>query len=301
MRTAVIVNEEGGSSTGADNDVTVDTIRAAFAQYGAECTIMAVPGGDIAKTARQAVQDGFEKIIAGGGDGTISTVAAVLAGTSIPLGVLPLGTLNHFGKDLGLPLALEDAVETAVHGVPKRVDVAEVNGRIFINNSSLGLYPHLVRRRDGFIERLGLGKWSAMALALLHVAGSFPLYTVTVEVEDRTVTTATPLVFIGNNRYDMSLLELGNRTHLDAGELCVYLARCSGRFCLLRFALRTLFGALDQSKNFELSVVRQLMLDTRQPSVRVALDGEVVTMAPPLHYRVRPRDLVVIVPQHAQE
>lgn len=261
--------------------------------------MFAVAGRDIAKAVQQAVEQGFDKIIAGGGDGTISTVATALAGTSIPMGILPLGTLNHFAKDVGIPTTLADAVHTAIHGQLKRVDVAEVNGRIFINNSSLGLYPHLVRGRDGFIERLGLGKWSAMALAFLRVAGKFPLYQITVQADGHTTTTTTPLIFIGNNQYDMSLLELGNRTRMDAGELCVYVARCTGRFCLFRFALRAVFGTLEQSKNFESSVVQQLRIDTRRRKVRVSLDGEVTTLQPPLLYRTRPRDLVVVVPYEA--
>ncbi len=301
MNTAVIINQHGGSSTGADNDLTVETIRAAFARCGAQCTVLAVAGDKIADAARQAVQDGFEKIIAGGGDGTISTVASVLAGTPIPMGILPLGTLNHFARDIGLPLSLEEAVETTVHGVQKRIDVAEVNGHVFINNSSLGLYPHVVRRRDGFIERLGIGKWSAMALAFLRVFGKLPLYTLLVEVQGKPETITTPLVFIGNNRYDMSLLELGNRTRIDAGELCVYIARCSGRLCLFRFALRTLFGVPDQSKNFEYLVVRQIRINARQRLVRVARDGEVANLTSPLHYRIRPLDLVVMVPQQKDE
>ncbi len=300
MKIAVIVNENGGSSTGADNDITVDTIRSAFSQCGVSCTILAVPGSDIKKTAQQAVHDGFEKIIAGGGDGTISTVASALSGTSIPMGVLPLGTLNHFAKDLGIPATLDEAVHTAVHGVQKEIDVAEVNGHIFINNSSLGLYPHLVKGRDGLIERLGIGKWSAMALAFWRILGKFPLYTLTVEAHGKATTAITPLVFVGNNQYDMSLLELGNRTRIDAGELCVYMAQCSGRFGLLVFALRAVFGTLNQSKNFESSVVRQIRIDTRRRSLRVALDGEVMTLSSPLLYRVRPRDLVVMVP-HPEE
>lgn len=300
MKIAVVVNEHGGSSTGANNDITAETIRAAFTDYGVQCTVLAVPGAQIAHTAKQAMRDGFEKIVAGGGDGTMSTIAAVLAGTRIPMGILPLGTLNHFAKDLGIPPALSDAVYTAVHGEQHEIDIAEVNGRTFINNSSLGLYPHMVKGRNGFIERLGLGKWSAMALAFLRVIDRLPLYSITVQAHGTVEKATTPLIFIGNNRYDMSLLELGNRERLDAGELSVYMARCSEHFCLLRFALRAVLGSLDQSKNFESEVVQHLEISARRKSLRVALDGEIVRMKPPLRYRIRPRDLVVVLPQTAQ-
>jgi len=295
MKTAVIINKNGGNGT----EATAATIRSTVEQQKDTCTLFMVTGEEIARTVEQAVQR-FDKIIVGGGDGTISTAAAVLAGTSVPLGVLPLGTLNHFAKDLGLPLSPEEALDVALHGVQKRVDVAEVNGRIFINNSSLGLYPHLVKKRDGFIERLGLGKWSAMALSFFHVFGKFPLYTITAGANGTSITTATPLVFIGNNRYDISLLELGNRTRIDEGILSVYIACCSGRFCLFRFALRALFGALDQSKHFESTAMQHMRIDTRRRLVKVALDGEVATMTPPLQYRIRPQNLVVMVPKPTQ-
>src|SRR4051812_49788191 len=104
---------------------------------------------------KQAVQDGCEALVAGGGDGTINTAASQLVDGDIPLGVIPLGTLNHFAKDLGIPLELEGAAKVVLDGSVCRVDVGEVNGRVFLNNSSLGMYPAIVRLRDRY--RVGGG------------------------------------------------------------------------------------------------------------------------------------------------
>ena len=117
--------------------------------------------------ARSALADGAKTIVAAGGDGTVSAIASALAGSAVAFGVLPLGTLNHFAKDLNIPLVLEDAAKTIAAGHSIAVDVGEVNGRTFINNSSLGLYPHIVRHRETQQRRLGRGKWPALAWATL--------------------------------------------------------------------------------------------------------------------------------------
>src|SRR3954451_10797613 len=115
---------------------------------------------DIATLARQAARTSEAVIVAAGGDGTIGAVAAALVGSDKILGVLPVGTLNHFAKDLKIPLDLENAVLTIAKGETAAVDVVEVNVRIFINNSSLGLYPHIVSRREAQQQRLSRGKWT---------------------------------------------------------------------------------------------------------------------------------------------
>ncbi len=158
----VILNRHAGSAAESA------AVEAALREAGAEPEIqLAGSGGELCALAKQAAASAHETIVAGGGDGTINAVASVLVGTAKRLGVLPLGTLNHFAKDLGIPLALPLAAQTAAQGRETAVDVGEVNGRIFLNNSSLGLYPRIVRDRERQQERLGRGKWPAFAWALL--------------------------------------------------------------------------------------------------------------------------------------
>ena len=139
-----------------------------FARHGAQAKILvAQDGDDISALVRQETQHGCALIVAGGGDGTVNAVASVLAGTDIVLGVLPLGTLNHFAKDLLLPLELEGAVDNLFTGQTIQVDVGEVNGKLFLNNSSLGIYPVIVRQREKLQEH-GRGKWSAFVQAVVY-------------------------------------------------------------------------------------------------------------------------------------
>ena len=130
-------------------------------------------GEEVVELARRAAQSDSRIIVAGGGDGTINAVASAVINTDKTFGVLPLGTLNHFAKDLHIPLDLEDAVRTVLAGHTTQVDVGEVNERIFLNNSSLGLYPRLVHEREKK-QQLGSRKWTAFFWAGVAVLRRYP-------------------------------------------------------------------------------------------------------------------------------
>src|SRR5947199_3052283 len=142
----VIIHCASGGRAGADAERAVTE---AFASCGSRVRVrLAREGSELTELARSAVSNGARAVVAGGGDGTVSAVASALVGTDKALGVLPLGTLNHFAKDLCIPLEVVGAARNVCEGREVSVDVGEVNGRVFINNSGLGLYPHIVRRRE---------------------------------------------------------------------------------------------------------------------------------------------------------
>ncbi|HEU0106646.1 MAG TPA: diacylglycerol kinase family protein, partial [Vicinamibacteria bacterium] len=223
--------------------------------------------------------------------------AGGLAGTGKPMGVLPLGTLNHFARDLGIPTLLEEAVRNVAEGIVREVDVGEANDRVFVNNSSLGLYPAAVALRDAWMTRQGMQKWAAMGRAALDTLRRFPVVRLTLRLPEGSLNVTTPMVFIGNNRYEAKLFSLGKRPALDEGDLWVYLARDAGRFRFLRLALRALIGRLDDSRDFQGLCVKEMLVEDRRRMLRVAFDGELSHVAPPLRYQIRPRALRVIVPR----
>src|SRR5438445_2199881 len=252
-------------------------------------------GPELLKLARRAVKNDYQTIVAGGGDGTVSAVAGVLAGTRKTLGVLPLGTLNHFAKDLQLPLDIDGAMETIMAGRTVQVDVVEVNGRTFINNSSLGLYPRIVKEREKQ-QQLGWGKWPAFVWAAITVLRRYPLLNVRLSLDGKQLARRTPFVFIGNNEYEMEGFNIGRRACLDKGELRLYITHRTGRLGLLRLAVRALLGGLRNERDFTALRTREIWIETRHRRLHVAFDGETTIMVPPLHYRVRPGALRVIVP-----
>jgi len=267
-----------------------------FRAAGAKADIVvAATAYEIGEIAEAAAQENYEMIVAGGGDGTVSLVASALIGSGKVLGVLPLGTLNHFAKDLRIPIDLEEAAQNLVSGSPVQVDVGEVNGQFFLNNSTLGLYPTLVREREKQ-QRLGWGKWPAFVWAAISALRRYPFVSVRVSVEDKLVTTKAPFVFVGNNNYVMERLNIGTRERLDTGELSLYMTKRTGRMGLVRLALRALLGRLRNEKDFMAMSAREFNIAMKSSRVRVAIDGEVNILKAPLEYRIKPRALTVIVP-----
>ena len=294
----MIIN--GGAGAGHDDEAASD-LRAKFRAHGCEAEVtLANSGADMIAAARKAIADGVQVVVAGGGDGTLNAVASVMAGSGVDFGVLPLGTLNHFAKDLGIPLELDEAVRNVAEGRRVKVDVGQVNDRIFLNNSSLGLYPDIVRDREKQQNRLGRGKWLAAAWAAVAALRRFPFLDVGVGVDGRQHARRTPFVFIGNNEYTMQGLAIGERQRLDGGTLSLYVAQRPGRLGLVRFAWRALCGRLAQERDFDVMLSDTFDIKTRHRRLRVATDGEVTVMTTPLHYRIRPAALAVIVPQQKQ-
>lgn len=266
-----------------------------FRSHGVEARIrLARNGSEIGSLARRAAKERAAVVVAGGGDGTMNCVAGALVGSDTPLGILPLGTLNHFAKDLGIPLDLEGAVTAVCSGQFTRIDVGEVNGRIFLNNSSLGIYPWIVREREKE-EGKSYSKWGAFGWAAMSVLRRYPLLRVRLRADNLDeAEVATPFVFIGNNRYEATGLRIGARQVLDSGQLWVCRAPPVGRSRLLLLAMQHLFGV--QRDDLAIFEAREVRIRTEAARVPVATDGEVIFMQSPLHYHNRSRALAVMAP-----
>jgi len=289
----VIANTAAGSA----RDEALERIVARLREAGAQPQLLRASNGEeLERLARRALDAGAPLVAAAGGDGTMSAVAGALAGTSGALGVLPLGTFNHFARDLGIPLELDEAVATLLRGARRTIDVGEVNGRVFVNNSSIGLYPAIVRQREKQRRRLGRSKWHAMAWAMHAVLRSHPFLNLRLEVDGIEHHRRTPFVFVGNNVYRMEGFDIGARSRIDCGELSVYLAQRRGRAAFLALSARALVGRLHQGNDFESASVRELRIDSRHRRMLVALDGEVESMELPLEFRIRPAALHVVAP-----
>jgi len=291
MKIEVILNARSGTD---DKKDVQRRLQEVFVASGIDAHIsIARTGAGVAELAQRAARSDADVIVAGGGDGTINSVASAAIESGKTMGVLPFGTMNHFAKDLHIPPDLEGAIETMVAGHAINVDVGEVNDRIFVNNSSLGLYPSIVRERQKQ-QRLGWGKWPAYIWAAVAVLRRYPFLNVRLSVDGKELASRTPFVFIGNNEYEMETLNIGGRACLDAGKLSLYMSDRTSRLGLFRLALRALFGGLRQEKDFIALGTKEVWIGTKHKHVRVALDGEVLVMVPPLHYRVRPRALRVL-------
>ncbi|MGZ8212787.1 MAG: diacylglycerol/lipid kinase family protein [Burkholderiales bacterium] len=293
----VIINAASGKGHTQD---ALAPVEQAFGDAGARTRIITFgPGDSPRELAERALGTHPPVLVAAGGDGTISAVASVVVGTETALGVLPYGTLNHFAKDLSIPLDLQEAARVIVGGRVGKVDVGEVNGRIFLNNASLGLYPLIARERNLQQRRLGRGKWPALFWATMTVLRRSPFLNVRISLDEQVETRRSTFVFIGNNEYVMEGFNIGSRERLDGGRLSIYVSHRSGRWGLLALAARALVGKLHQAEDFDAMTARSIVIESRRPFLHLALDGEVSLVPTPLQYTIRPAALRVMLPAPA--
>ena len=293
-RIPVLINRGGGA---ASRDPKIgETVAKAFRDAGIDADVDLIDGGDCSVRCAAIAKRGDDLVVVGGGDGTISAAASALVGTETKLGILPLGTLNHFARDLGIPTDLAEAARLIAGGKDKRVDVAEMNGRIFINNSAIGLYPLMVMDRDLQQKRLGRSKRLAMIVASARMLARFGHQRLTLTVNDEKERVDTPLLFVGNNDYRIDLGAAGKRESLDDGELCVFVMRKKTRRGFIAASVRALFNRTRDDDMEQIEGVDRLRVASHRRIVAVSLDGEVVGAEPPLDYRIRKRALRVIAP-----
>jgi diacylglycerol kinase family enzyme len=290
-RVRVFLNEDSGAGR-----VAAETLCASFAAHGCECEV--TPLQERLDWRGLAGRDGAEVVwVAAGGDGTVNAVAAACAGSERVMAVLPVGTLNHFARDLRIPLRLEEAIELAATGKARAVDAAEGNGRVFVNNSSLGVYPAMVLDRDR-MRKGGASKWWAMVKASARAFWRFRCLEVEFEVEGKLRRCRTALLFVGNNRYEKEGGRVGQRKRLDEGVLSVALIAGTTRWGMLKVFAAALVGRAKDAGELEEFVVRSFKVMARgRRRLRVAFDGEVKRMAGPLEYKTRPGALRVIAPE----
>lgn len=229
-------------------------------------------------------------IAAIGGDGTISTVAGMVAGTRATLLPLPGGTFNHFTKDLDVSQDLEVAINDARNGKAYLVDIGLVNDVAFINNSSIGLYPTSLRERDRFEK--WLGKWLAAVVAAVRTLFHFRLFDVTIDGKDF----KTPFIFIGNNKYKVRN-GIPLRSRLNEGVLSVFAVSASSRFELLKMVGYVVVGGLRRHEKIDSFMTKELVIHAKQRRVAIAHDGEFTYMTSPFTYRVRSKQLRVLLKQ----
>jgi len=291
----VIVNFSAGHGNG---DLS-RRISEAFRAHGVEIRIVEMTSGDDVRARAAAALIGPETVVvAAGGDGTVGRVAEVAMIHGSIFGVIPSGTLNHFAKDLQIPLGLQGAVQTILSGAMHRIDVGEVNGTVFVNNSGLGLYPILVTHRERE-RRSGRNRWAAMFRAALNVFRRYHHIRLTLTNGGERFIRKTPFLFFSNNDYEIEGRRFGRRPRMDAGHLTLYVAPPASRWRLLWLSAKAVFGRLQPKTDLEIHHVQEVSIKLRRRRVRVSMDGEVMKMRPPLTYRIRPGALRVIVPQAA--
>ena len=287
-RILVIVNPHAGSAPEARE------LEHALDAAGIHCAIRCIPEGvNVSEWLDSLVRD-FELLVAAGGDGTVSTVAARAVQSDKTLGVIPVGTLNHFARDAGIPTELREAVQVLAAGHTRRLDVGTVNGRTFLNNVSLGAYPDMVSQRERHHRR-----WPrplATALAAFRTWRDLRLVTFHLCVDGDERIRRSPFLLVGNGEYEVTGMRLGRRPTLTDGRLAVYIASEGRRLEMLTLPVRALLGKLAVDRKFEMFQASHTSVELSRQRVRVGIDGEIHILHTPLRFSTRPRALRTIVP-----
>ena len=290
----VIVNRSGGTARSAGNGLG-DRLESAFARAGQAIILELVEGRDI-----DAALDRYRtasRIVVGGGDGTLGSAAGKLAEWGTEFAVLPLGTRNHFARQLEIPLGLEGAAHVAARGRIETIDIGGVRGsggeadRVFLNNASLGAYVDLVDARDHSGLPKAIGSIAAGLNVLRHLRAR--RYDLTLDREPRPVRTVQ--LFIGNNRYRISAGQPGERISLEDGLLSVFATAPLSRLGLIRTAFHVALGKPDMKQDFALHETAHEVVIAGAGEMGIAIDGETMRLPLPVTLRTRPRALKVVV------
>ena len=294
----VILNSRSGPGSAH----LVPKLRSMAEALGVKCDIVSVRSpSNVIEASRRAAKSSYDIVIAAGGDGTINAVASELVGTGKPLGVLPLGTFNYFAREMGIPTDLEEAFRTCFEGETRSVTVGEVNGQVFLNNASIGLYPIILAVREQTYRRWGrsrlLAYWSVL-VALLRLRLNMQL---TITSDGKRQTIRTPLLFVARNATQLEEFRVPGVRCVNEDGFSVYALRSIGRLGLIRVVWHALTAKLEPQYDFDMVCTSAMRVESRRMLRAVAFDGERVKMLAPIEFRVRQAALSVLVAKKREE
>ncbi len=294
MRAIAILNAKAGLVL-QHGEAIADTVRDGFRACGHSIDVACIAPDEIESAiGKAAARTDIDTLIIGGGDGTQSLAAAKLAGKDIALGVLPFGTVNLLGRDLGIPLEIEDAVKALAAAEPARIDLAEVNGRLFHSLLGLGFFARLAGERQKARHQFPFARSIAFVVALSRAVTRASAMEMTFETEGRRITKHSSAILITNNSYREQPIK---RARLDEGVLEINIVRGARQATLLRAGFDLVAGRWRREDSTEQIAVREIVITARRSKVRASLDGEDVMLDSPLKLRVRPQALTVLRPR----
>ena len=294
----IILNAASGHGEAGDTRAIISRV---MREAGREHHLRLVENpADLAGIARTAVAQANQvggAVVVAGGDGTINTVANAVLESACPLGVLPSGTFNYFGRTHRIPEDTEEAVRMLLTASPRPVQVGLVNDRLFLVNASLGLYPTLLEDREAWKKQYGRSRLVALWAGLVSVVRARRQLRLQLDKDGELIQWRTPTLFVGNNKLQLQQIGMAEADALDAGLLVAIAPRPVGTASLLWLALRGALGSLGDAANVRSFVLRELAVTRsmrRSRSVKVAVDGEVLRLQEPLRFRVSPQPLYLL-------
>jgi len=293
-RICVIMNGKSGRRDTQDIPAQIRTSLSNRAP-NAELRILD-SGSELLPATRKAVEDGFDMIVAAGGDGTVSGVASVLRGSGVTMGILPLGTFNYFARSLDIPTEIPAAIDLLCDGAARPVRIARINDRVFLNNASLGAYPAILKTREDVYRRWGRRRIAAYWSVLLTLVTLRRPLRVRIEAGDQVLDRRTPLIFAVNNAFQLNQIGLQGQEDIAEGRLALFIAPDTNRWGMLRNALMLALGLAEREKEFDFIAADRIRIINNERKHDIACDGERDRMKAPYDLRVIENELKVVAP-----
>ncbi|WP_162164341.1 diacylglycerol/lipid kinase family protein [Roseivivax isoporae] len=294
-RVCILMNGRSGSGDAAELE---KRFEAAFERHPGRFELRVLsPRSGIADACQRALKDGFGTIAAAGGDGTIAAVAGQVAGSGRRFGIVPQGTFNYVARGFDIPEDLDEAVDLIATGETRPLPVGEVNGQIFLNNASLGVYPQVLETREGTYRRWGRSRLAAHWSLILTVLSFRSPMRMKVTAGGREVRRKTPLAFVARSAFQLEQFGLEGADEVRAGRFALFLAPDCTRWQLLARAFRLAVRGMELDRDFELFTGEEIVIETlRRRTQTVAMDGERVTLRAPFRFRMHRDVLHTILP-----
>lgn len=298
----IILNAgSGDTETAVQRDIIERELASAGRSF--ELTVIEEPG-QLAQAARNTVEKARQAggtVVAAGGDGTINSVAAATLSSGCPFGVLPQGTFNYFGRTYGIPEDLAEAVRALLTARLQPVQVGRLNDRIFLVNASIGLYPTLLEQRERHQRRFWRGRFISLLSAIATLFGFQKRLVIGLDLNGAPEVIRTTTLFVGNNALQLEQVGFDPaKLGVEDGRLVAIAPKTVGRLAMLGLLLRGALGKLGQAEDVVALSFKRMTVRPgawyRRRTVKVAIDGEVMRLTPPLQFEVIEDQLLLLVP-----
>lgn len=293
-----VINAASGRN---DRDATRAAIKASLGEAGRTGELIEAKPEAIGRIAQEAAAEAANRrtaVVAVGGDGTINAVANAAHARGCAMGVVPQGTFNYFARTHGLPVEPAQAVSALVRAQPVPVQVGTINGRVFLVNASLGLYPQLLEDRETFKRRFGRSRWVAVGAALVTLFGRHRQLDLRIELAGRTRDVTTPTLFVGNNRLQLKQVGLEAVEALGDRRIAAVMLRPIGTLSMFWLLCRGAFGTLGEASTVESFQFQSMVVRPRRglgrSRLKVAMDGEVSWIRAPVEFRAASTPLYLL-------
>lgn len=288
----VLANPNSGRGTagGAPLD-------AAMAAFGSRVPLRRLADGQsFDDLAQQAMADGYTTLVAAGGDGTVNALAHAMLGRNVNLAILPLGTFNFVSRGLGLPDNPEAAARAILAGHPHRISVGSVNGQVFLNNASIGIYPRILQRREALYARWGRSRLLAYFTVLATLVRFQAPRRMVIHADGTRHDLKSPLVFVARSAYQLEQFGLSGADLISDDHFAVFVALGGSRWHLIKLAFHLASRRLQPGTDVMLFAARDMEIQPGRRRPRIAYDGEKRRMRAPLRFRIHDHALSIIIP-----